>query len=58
MWGFESPPGHIIIIYNFFKLKLRKTSNFVEIFIKINNIKIAKNTFIFSIRTYTQRKEI
>ena len=58
MWGFESPPGHIIIIHNFFKLKLKKNLYFVEIFIKINKMKEAKSTFIFSIRTYTQRKEI
>ena len=58
MWGFESPPGHIIIIRIFFKSKLKKYLYFVEIFIKINKMKEAKNTFIFSIRTYTQRKEI
>ena len=38
MWGFESPPGHLIIIRNFFKLKLKKNLYFVEIFIKINKI--------------------
>ena len=43
MWGFESPPGHIIIIPIFFKLKINFFYNLLEKTKKLLRIKKAKN---------------
>ena len=43
MWGFESPPGHIIIIPIFIKLKINFFFILLEKTIKQLRIKKAKN---------------
>ena len=43
MWGFESPPGHLIIIPIFFKLKINFFYNLLEKAKKLLRIKKAKN---------------
>ena len=43
MWGFESPPGHLIIILIFFKLKINFFYNLLEKTKKLLRIKKAKN---------------
>ena len=43
MWGFESPPGHLIIIPIFFKLKINFFYNLLEKTKKLLRIKKAKN---------------
>ena len=43
MWGFESPPGHIIIIFNFFKLEINFFFKLLEKNNKLHRIIKAKN---------------
>ena len=48
MWGFESPPGHIIIISTFFKLKTKFFPQLLEINTKLLRIKKAKNSLFLA----------
>ena len=43
MWGFESPPGHLIIFWIFFKLKINFFFKLLEKTNKLLRIKKAKN---------------
>ena len=43
MWGFESPPGHLIIFRIFFKLKINFFFKLIEKTNKLLRLKKAKN---------------
>ena len=48
MWGFESPPGHLIIFSKFFKLKITFFQQSIENNIRLLRIKKAKNSLFLA----------
>ena len=48
MWGFESPPGHIIIFSKFFKLKITFIKKLIENNIRLLRMKKAKNSLFLA----------